>query len=91
MEFMATAPMWIRGYIQCGDFNLGTLITVYEDNHERKCQHGVILNRRMQYVEAITYAVNAVNRNKNLLGNFTLGFAILKRLRWGGICHQHGH
>ena len=66
-----------QGYIQCGDFNLGALITVYENNRERECQHGVILNRRMQYVEAITYAVNAVNRNRNLLGNFTLGFAIL--------------
>ena len=66
-----------QAYIKCGDFNLGALITVYENDREGKCREGIIMNRRMQYVEAIAYAVTAVNKDTSLLRDFTLGFAIL--------------
>ena len=70
-------PNLDQAYIKCGDFNLGALITVYENDKERRCQEGVILNRRMQYIESIVYAVDAVNKDTSLLRDFTLGFAIL--------------
>ena len=66
-----------KAYIQCGDFNLGALISVYDNDRKGRCLRGSIKHRRMQYVEAIAYAVNMVNSWKGFLQGYKLGFAIL--------------
>ncbi len=66
-----------KAYIQCGDFNLGALISVYDNDRNGRCLRGSIKHRRIQYVEAISYAVDMVNSWSGFLMGYKLGFAVL--------------
>ncbi|XP_064615664.1 metabotropic glutamate receptor-like [Liolophura sinensis] len=66
-----------KRYQQLGDVNLGGIFPIYNYHKHLPCGSSLRSTSILQYVEAMVYAVNAVNQRSDILPNVTLGFVIL--------------
>lgn len=63
-----------RRFYQPGNVTLGVILPLHVKNSEDNC--GEFYSFGLGYIEAITFAIERINNNPNLLPNVTLGFDI---------------
>ncbi|CAG5116838.1 unnamed protein product, partial [Candidula unifasciata] len=64
-------------YIRYGDLNIGSIISGLDYSVDGLCGNKPFVNASFHFSEAIAYAIDEVNKNKEILPNVTLGFVIL--------------
>ncbi|XP_055867740.1 metabotropic glutamate receptor 4-like [Biomphalaria glabrata] len=66
-----------RAYKDLGDVNLGVFFAITKYDPQHLCGDELRFPLLQQYIEAIVYAVDEINRSPALLPNITLGYAIV--------------
>ncbi|KAK6185981.1 hypothetical protein SNE40_008103 [Patella caerulea] len=64
-------------YIQCGDINIGAVLSIHMSEDNRNCGQSIPLFPSIEYVQAVIFAINEINNRTDILPNVTLGTVIL--------------
>ena len=72
--YFTSASLHPKRFYKPGNVTLGVILPLHVKNAEEKC--GEFYAFGLGYVEAITFAVERINNDSNLLPNVTLGFDI---------------
>ena len=64
-------------YIEPGDINIGAVLSVHSSTVPTKCSGDIRDTRNIQNVEALHFALNEINSNKDILPGLKLGFVAL--------------
>ena len=77
-SFFSSDPKHTHKYVNQRDINLGGIFSIHEpSNNSGQCGRKLRDTGSIQYVEAMVYAIEQINKDKDTLGNLKLGYIIL--------------